>query len=112
VEFDQAAFGMVGLETALGLGLKQVEEKLLTLPLLLRRLTVGAAQVFGLPAGTLRRGAAADVTVFDPEASQTVDPARFRSKSRNSPFAGWALHGRVTQVLVGGRLVHEDVAHV
>src|SRR5439155_8017570 len=67
VEFDQAAFGMLGLETALGLGLKLVDERVLTLPTLIRRLTVGAARVFGLPAGTLAKGAPADVTIIDVE---------------------------------------------
>jgi dihydroorotase len=105
LEFDQAAFGMIGLETALGLGLKLVDEKLLTLPTLIRRLTVGAAQVFGLAAGTLGKGAPADVTVLDLEAAYKVDPDRFRSKSRNSPFRGWELRGRVTHTIVGGQVV-------
>jgi dihydroorotase len=109
VEFDQAAFGMVGLETALGLGLKLVADKVLTLPTLIRRLTVGASQVFGLPGGTLKRGAPADVTIFDLEAPFVVDPERFRSKSRNSPFRGWELRGLVTHTIVGGAVVHEEV---
>ncbi len=108
LEFDQAAFGMLGLETALGLGLKLVDEKLLTLPTLIRRLTVGAARIFGLPGGTLGRGAPADVVVFDVERSWTVEPDRFQSKSRNSPFRGWELRGRVTHTIVGGKLVHEE----
>ncbi|MDB4969649.1 MAG: dihydroorotase, multifunctional complex type [Myxococcales bacterium] len=107
VEFDQAAFGMLGLETALGLGLKLVDDKVLTLATLIRRLTVGAAQVFELPGGTLRAGAAADVTIFDPAAVYKVDPATFRSKSRNSPFRGWELRGRVTHTIVAGQLVFD-----
>jgi dihydroorotase len=107
VEFDQAAFGMLGLETALGLGLKLVDDKLLTLPTLIRRLTIGAAGVLGLAGGTLARGALADVTIFDAETTQTVDPERFRSKSRNTPFRGWQLRGRVTHTVVGGSVVHE-----
>jgi dihydroorotase len=110
LEFDQAAFGMIGLETALGLGLKLVDEKLLTLPTLVKRLTVGAAQVFGLPGGTLKRGAPADVVVFDAERSYKVEPDKFRSKSRNSPFRGWELRGHVTHTIVGGKLVHEEEA--
>jgi dihydroorotase len=108
LEFDQAAFGMIGLETALGLGLKLVDEKVLTLPTLIERLTVGAAQVFGLKAGTLGKGAPADVTVIDLEAAYKVDPERFRSKSRNSPFRGWELRGRVTHTIVGGNLVLDN----
>jgi dihydroorotase len=111
VEFDQAAFGMIGLETALGLGLKLVDDKLLTLPTLIRRLTVGAAGVLGLRAGTLAKGARADVTIFDAETTQIVNPEAFRSKSRNSPFCGWELRGRVTHTIVGGAVVHEALAH-
>ncbi len=110
LEFDQAAFGMLGLETALGLGLKLVDERLLTLPALIRRLTVGAAQVFGLPGGTLGKGAPADVAVIDVGAAYKVDPSTFRSKSRNSPFRGWELRGRVTHTIVGGNVVHEEGA--
>jgi len=109
VEFDQAAFGIIGLETALPLGLKLVERGVLTLPELIRRLTSGAARVFELPAGTLARGVAADVVVFDPTAARTVDRAQQRSKSRNTPFHGWQVNGRVTHTIVGGQLVHEEV---
>jgi dihydroorotase len=107
VEFDQAAFGMIGLETALGLGLKLVAENSLRLPELVAKLTVNAARVFGLASGTLARGAAADVTVFDPEAAWQVDPTRFKSKSRNSPFRGWSLRGRVHTTIVNGNVVYE-----
>jgi dihydroorotase len=110
LEFDQAAFGMIGLETALGLGLKLVDEKVLTLPALIRRLTVGAAEVFGLGAGTLKKGAPADVAVIDLEAAHKVDPERFLSKSRNSPFGGWELRGRVRHTIVGGRVVYDGAA--
>ncbi len=110
LEFDHAAFGMIGLETALALGLKLVDEGVLPLPTLIERLTVGAARVFELPAGTLARGAAADVVAFDPAAPFTVDPARFRSKSRNSPFAGWALRGRVACTIVDGKIVYQAEA--
>jgi dihydroorotase len=96
---------MIGLETALALGLKLVEEKVLTLPELIDKLTDGAARVFGLPAGTLARGAAADVTVLDLDAVHTYDPALGRSKSKNSPFAGWSLRGRALYTLVSGELV-------
>ena len=111
VEFDQAAFGMIGLETALGLGLKLVDEQLLTLPTLIRRLTSGAASIFGLNAGTLAKGAPADVAILDVSTTYKVDPTRWRSKSRNSPFRGWELRGRVTHTFVAGKLVHEEDAH-
>jgi dihydroorotase len=63
-------------------------------------LTIGPARAFSLPAGTLSVGSVADVTVFDPEPEWTVDPQRFKSKSRNTPFAGWSLRGRVAKVFV------------
>jgi dihydroorotase len=108
VEFDQAAFGMIGLETALGLCLRLVEQKLLTLPQLISRLTVGAARIFDLPGGTLARGAVADVTVFDPQARVVINREQLRSKSRNTPFAGWELPGKVAYTIVGGALVHAE----
>jgi dihydroorotase len=110
VEFDQAAFGMIGLETALGLCMKLVDEKVLGLPELIDKLTVGAARIFDLPAGTLSRGAIADVTVLDPARRWTVDRARSRSKSRNTPFHGWELRGAVTHTIVGGKIVFEEEA--
>ncbi len=106
LEFQEAAFGMIGLETALGLGLRLVEQKRIDLPTLVRRMTLGAAQIFRLPGGTLRPGAAADVVIFDPVARATVDATKGRSKSRNTPFHGWELPGIVRYTIVGGRLVH------
>ena len=91
-EFDYAPFGVVGLETALGLGLVElVDTGVLTLPGLLRCLSSRPAELAHLPAGTLKQGAAADVTIFDPDATWTVDPAFFFSKSRNTPFTGRSL---------------------
>jgi dihydroorotase len=108
VEFDQAAFGIVGLETALGLGLKLVAEGVLDLPTLVTRMSLGPARLLGLPAGTLDVGAPADVTLVDPARRWKVSARAFRSKSRNSPFEGWELVGRAVAVLVGGRLVYDD----
>jgi len=105
-EFDDAPFGIVGLETALGLGLRVlVEGGHLSLPDLMLRMSTMPARLFHLPGGTLAVGQAADVVVFDPTARWTVDATRFRSKSRNTPFAGWELVGRVVRTLVGGRTV-------
>jgi dihydroorotase len=98
---------MIGLETALGLSLKLVDEKVLGLPALVRALTVSAARCFELPAGTLKKGAAADLAVLDLDARQVVDRNRSRSKSRNTPFHGWELRGLVTHTVVGGKVVHE-----
>jgi dihydroorotase len=105
IEFSCAANGIVGLETALGLALRLVDEGLLDLPTLIARLTTGPARILGLEAGTLTPGVAADVTVLDPGRRWTVDPGAFVSKARNTPFAGWELRGRVVRVYVGGRCV-------
>ncbi len=106
-EFDDAAMGVVGLETALGICLTElVGQGVLTLPELIDRMSTKPATVFHLPAGTLAKGAAADVVVFGADASWTVDPSQFLSKSRNTPFAGRALVGKVELTMVGGRTVY------
>jgi dihydroorotase len=108
VEFDQAANGVVGLETALPLALRLVAEGILDLPALIARLTIGPARILGIPAGTLEPGVAADVTLVDPERRWRVEARSFRSKSRNTPFEGWEMAGRAVAVLVGGRLVLDE----
>jgi len=105
-EYDQAAFGIVGLETAVGLLLDRlVKTEALPLGTLIARLSRDPARLLGLPGGSLAAGAPADVTILDLEAGWTIDPARFQSKSRNSPFGGWALTGRPWKTIVGGRIV-------
>ena len=104
---DQAPFGVVGLETALGLTLGLVQQGRLTLQRAMTCLTSAPAAVLGLPRGTLEPGAAADVTLIDPDAFWTVDPERFRSKSRNTPFSGRVLKGQVVRTLVAGRTVYQ-----
>jgi dihydroorotase len=107
VEFEQAAFGMIGLETALPLVLRLVDEGHLPLMRALEALTIGPARCFGLPAGTLASGAAADLTVVDPAASWTLRAEEGRSKSRNTPFDGWSLKGRAVLTMVGGAIRYE-----
>jgi dihydroorotase len=107
-EFDQAANGIVGLETALGLGLRLVAEGVLDLPRLVARMTIGPARLLGIESGTLAVGAAADVTVIDPERRWKVAPRSFKSRSRNTPFDGWDLQGKAVATFVGGELVYED----
>jgi dihydroorotase len=109
VEFNQAAFGMIGLETALALVLtKLVNTKVLTLKEAVAKLTVNPARILKLEKGTLRPGAVADVTIVDPKAEWLVKPAEFASKSRNTPLAGWRLQGRVVHTIVSGKLVVKD----
>jgi dihydroorotase len=106
-EFTEAPFGIVGLETALPLTLALVEEGVLTLESAVDKLATAPAKAFSLNAGTLAAGAPADVAIVDPTLEWEVDPARFRSKSRNTPFAGWKVKGRVTTTIVSGRVVYE-----
>jgi dihydroorotase len=106
VEFEQAAFGIIGLETAVPLVLDLVRAKLLTPAAFVTRLSAAPAALFGLPGGSLSAGAPADVTVVDPEASWTCEPAAIRSRSRNTPFAGRPLLGRAVLTIVGGAIVY------
>jgi dihydroorotase len=107
-EFDDAPNGIIGLETALGLAITElVENGLLDLPTLIRRMSETPARIFGLPGGNLARGSAADVVVFDPGARWTVRPEEFYSKSRNTPFAGRELRGRADLTIVRGQVVFE-----
>ena len=106
-DFTEAPFGIVGLETALPLALGLVEEGVLSLEQAVQKLTSAPAAAFGLKKGTLAVGADADVTIVDQREEWEVDPSKFRSKSRNTPFAGWKVKGRVHLTIVGGRTVFE-----
>jgi dihydroorotase len=107
VEFDAAPFGIVGLETELGLFLQLLVHKHRTidLPRLIAMLTINPARLLGLSAGSLSSRALADVTLIDPDLEWTVDPNSFQSASRNTPFAGWKLKGRAVRTIVGGETV-------
>jgi dihydroorotase len=110
-EFDKAPFGIVGLETALGLYVKAlVGPGHLTWMGLIEKMTINPARIMNLQRkrpgiGTLAIGTQADVTIIDPQAKWTVERAGFRSKSRNTPFEGWELVGRARATVVGGRVV-------
>lgn len=106
VPFEEAANGIIGLETALSLGLRLVAEGVLTLSRLIETLSVQPARIMGLPAG-LQTGGAADLTVIDTERRFTYQSREGFSKSRNSPFEGWQLTGRATHTIVDGRIVYE-----
>jgi len=106
VEFEQAAFGVIGLETAVPLVLELVRAGTLTPATFVERLSAGPAALFGLPGGTLAAGAPADVTVIDPQAAWTCEPAALRSRSRNTPFAGRSLQGKAVLTIVGGAIVY------
>lgn len=108
VEFDQAPFGIVGLETAFGLFHEILVRKhrAISLPRLIELLTAAPAKLLGLNRGTLAPGAPADIAILDPAAEWTVDPDRFLSLGRNTPFAGWTLHGRPVRTILAGQTVH------
>lgn len=108
-EFDDAPFGIVGLETALAVCIGELV-KPGDLPLfdLVERMSTAPARLMGIEGGTLRPGSRADLVLFDPEEEWTVDPASFRSKSRNTPFSGWEVTGRVKRTIVGGETRYRD----
>ena len=108
VEFINAPNGVIGLETSLALTLALVRAGELPLTRAIERLTAGPARSFGLPYGTLTPGAPADVIVIDAEREWRVDPQRSFSRSRNSPFQGWTLRGKVLRTFVAGKLVHQE----
>ncbi|HZW88041.1 MAG TPA: dihydroorotase, partial [Myxococcaceae bacterium] len=105
VPYAEAANGVIGLETALPLTLELVRSGVLTPTRAVELLTSGPAAAFGLPGGHLGPGAPADLTLVDPGAEWTVESARFQSKSRNTPYEGRRVTGRVVRTVVGGRTV-------
>jgi dihydroorotase len=108
VEFERAAFGITGLETALGLAITQLHrEHRIPLTRVVELFTSGPARVFDLHhRGSLARGSFADVTIFDPKKRWTFEAAQSRSISRNTPFDGWQLTGKVVATIVGGKIVY------
>jgi len=108
IEFDRAANGVVGLETALSLILRLVEKGVLTLSQAIERMTAGPARVLGLEKGTLKSGTDADITIIDTAREWVVEADHFYSKSRNTPFDGWKMRGRAVKTIVGGRVVYSE----
>ncbi len=98
--------GISGLDTLLGLALRLEDEGVLSLSAAVSRVTSGPAELLGLPGGTLRPGAPADVCLVDPREPWWVTPETLHSRGRNTPFLGWELTGRVRQTLVDGAIVH------
>ena len=104
-ELDLAPFGVIGLETLVPIvATHLVDPGHLSWPEAIRKLTINPARLLGIPKGTLRPGADADVTLIDPTARWTIDPSQFRSRSRNCPFAGWEVRGRAHTVIVCGEV--------
>jgi dihydroorotase len=108
IEFERAAFGITGLESALGLAITILHlRQKIPLSRIVELLTSGPARVVDLRGrGTLLRGSHADVTIFDPKKRWTLDASKSRSKSHNTPFNGWQMTGKVVGTIVGGRIVY------
>jgi len=107
-ELDQAPNGIIGLETFLPICIKAlILPKVLTWPQMIEKMTINPAKVLGIDRGTLKQNAFADVIVIDPAMDWTIDPTKFKSKSRNCPFAGWKVKGRAELVMVGGNIKQE-----
>jgi dihydroorotase len=111
VEFDRAPFGIVGLETAVPLALDRlVHTGLIGVSRLVELMSVNPARILRVPGGTLAAGSPADITILAPELRVTIDRARLRSRSKNTPFHGWTLRGGVAATIVGGRVVYVNPA--
>ena len=106
MEFDKAPFGIVGFETALPLTMALVEEGVFSLESAIEKLTVAPARAFSLKKGNLAVGSDADIVMFDPSHPWAIDPVQFHSKSRNTPFAGWNVKGKVIKTIVRGSVVY------
>ncbi len=107
VEFRKAANGIIGLETAVSLGLKLVQEGVISLTQLIEKMSNGPARILGLEGG-LRTDRPADITIIDPDVEYVIDVNQFQSLGRNSPFDGWRLKGKPVLTMVDGRIVFED----
>jgi dihydroorotase len=108
VEFDMAANGIIGLETSVSLGMKLVEDEVITITDLVEKMSTNPARILGLESG-LTIGNPADITIIDPDISYRVDADSFQSLSRNTPFDGWELKGKAVLTLVEGKIVFSDL---
>ena len=108
VEFDIAPFGIVGLETALPLSLKLVDEKVLTMSQVIEKLTILPAQIVNSDKGTLKKNHVADITIFDPKDEYLIDKNTFNSKGKNTPFQNWKVRGKVKYTFVSGKIVYKN----
>lgn len=105
VEFVDAAFGVVGLETSVSVILtKLVHQKKLTMRQMVEKFTLNPAKILNLDKGTLQKGKDADITVLDLERGSVIDPNLFLSKGRNTPFAGWKVKGMPVMTIIGGKV--------
>jgi dihydroorotase len=109
VEFNQAPFGLIGLETAVSLSLDRlVHKRVISISKLVELMSWNPAKILGLKKGTLSKKADSDITVLDAKKKITVDASLFKSKSRNTPFHGWTLKGAPVMTIVAGKVVHDS----
>ena len=109
VEFDNAPFGIIGLETAFPVCYTElVASGVIPVEKLIEKFTVGPAEVLGFENYSLADGRPADITVIDPDAEYVIDKSKFYSKSRNTPFDGRKVKGRIAMTVVGGKIVYRD----
>jgi dihydroorotase len=111
VEYDFAEFGMIGLETAFPLYYRMCLRNGVALSRLVESLTTAPAKILGIARGSLKVGAQGDVSIFDPEQTYRIDKMGFKSKSRNSPFHGWEVQGKVSYTIVSGKIVYSAGAN-
>jgi len=107
VEFDRAANGIIGLETSVSLALKLVENGVISMAVLVEKMSTNPARILGLE-NNLLIGRPADITIIDPERSYRVNADNFKSLSRNTPFDGWDIKGKAVLTMVGGKIVYQD----
>ena len=107
VEFDQAANGIIGLETSVSLSLKLVQNSVIPLTALVEKMSTNPARILGLNIGLIP-GRPADITIIDPDLSYKIDSGRFKSLSRNTPFDGWDMKGKAILTMVGGKILFEE----
>ena len=108
VEFDRAANGIIGLETALALALRLVDEGVLDIGRLVERMSIAPARILGLASG-LRAGMTADITLIDPVKEWVVSADKLKSKSRNTPFDNWTMKGKAVMTILDGRVILDEL---
>jgi len=108
VEFDQAANGIIGLETSVSLSLKLVHDGVISLTGLIEKMSTNPAKILGINMG-ITVGRPADITIIDPDLSYKIDSGKFRSLSRNTPFNGWDMKGKAVLTMVGGKILFDEI---
>ena len=108
-DFEKAPNGSIGMETSLAVGITYLVNKgLLSLPQLINKMSLAPAKILNIPAGSLSVGENADIVIFDPNEEFTVDVNKLHGKSKNTPFKGMKLYGKVKYTVLNGNIVYKD----